>query len=62
MEEDKKPKTPSQSTFKEGKGSENSNKECCESNTKITIKLQHQEECGSPSYVCDYKHTYKLGL
>ncbi len=59
MEEEKKPKTPSQLASEEGEGLKSLNKECCESNIEINVKSQHQEECGSPSIVRDYKHIYK---
>jgi hypothetical protein len=59
MEEEKKPKIPSQLAFEEGEGLKSLNKECCESNTDINVESQHQKECGSPSIVRDYKHTYK---
>jgi hypothetical protein len=57
--EKKKPKTPLQSTFEEGKDSKSSDKECCGLNNKVIVKSQHQKECKSPPYICHCKHTYK---
>jgi hypothetical protein len=55
----KKPKTPLQLTYEEGEDSKHLDKECCESNSGVNVELWHHEECGSPSYVRHYKHTYK---
>lgn len=41
LEETKEPKTPSQSAYEEGEDLESSNKECCESNNKISVKSRH---------------------
>jgi hypothetical protein len=44
VEEEKEPKKPSQLAYEEGKDSESSYKECYESNNKVSVKSQHQEE------------------
>jgi hypothetical protein len=59
VEEEKEPKRPMQSASKEGEDSKISDKECCGSNNGVSVKLRHQKECGSPSYVYHCMHTYK---
>jgi hypothetical protein len=44
MEEEKKPKTPSQWESEEGENSESSDKQCCGSNNGINVESRHQEE------------------
>jgi hypothetical protein len=58
MEGEKKPKTPLQMALKEGEDLESSNNECYRSNDGISVESQHQEECGSPSFVHHHKHIY----
>ncbi len=59
VEEEEELITPSQSTSKEGRNENNTNKECCGSNNHVPIKSRQQEECGSPSYVRYRRHTSK---
>jgi hypothetical protein len=59
VNEEGEPKTPLQSTLEEGEDAKITNKKCCGSNNHVTIKLWHQEKCGSPSYVQDHTHTSK---
>jgi hypothetical protein len=40
MEEEKEPKTPSQSTSKEGEDKDNMDKKCCGSNNHVTVESQ----------------------
>jgi len=58
VEEEYEPRTPSQSTSKEGKDEDNMDKGCCGSNNHVIVESQ-QEECGSPLYVCYHMHTSK---
>jgi hypothetical protein len=57
-EDEEEPRTPSQSTSK-GEDEENMDKKGCGSNNHVIVKLQHQEECGSPSYVHYHMRTSK---
>jgi hypothetical protein len=59
MEEEEEPRTPSQLALEEGKDEKNIDKKCCGSNNHVIVESQHQEECGSPSYVYYHRHTFK---
>lgn len=59
VEKEKEPRTPSQSASEEGEDEESMDKECCGSTNRVMVKLQHQEKCGSPSYVHYRMHTSK---
>jgi hypothetical protein len=57
--EEEELKTPSQSTFEEGKDIESKDDESYAPCSQLTINLWNGEEGGSPSYVHNHKHRYK---
>jgi len=59
VEEEEEPKTPSQSTFEEGKYTKCKDNKSCASCNQFTIDSWNGEEGGSPSYVHNCMHKYK---
>lgn len=55
-------KRPLQLVVEEGEDIENMDKSCYGSNNWVIVESWHQEQCMSPSYVHDCKHTYKWRL
>jgi hypothetical protein len=59
VEEEEEPRTPSQVASKDREYETNTDEKCCGSNSYVIVKLQHQKEHGSPSYVHYRRHTSK---